>query len=108
MSYINEGILLQSYSQTACQKLHKCGVHTLRQRQDGRHFAHNIFECIFLNENCSILIKISLKYVRKCPMDNNPAFVQKMAWGQTGDKPLFEPMMALFGDAYMHLLASMS
>ena len=104
MSYINEGILLQSYSQTAHQKLHKCGVNTLRQRQDGRHFAHNIF----LNENCSILIKISLKYVRKCPMDNNPAFVQKMAWGQTGDKPLSEPMMASFGDAYMHLLASMS
>ena len=51
---------------------------TLRPRQDGPHFADNIFTCIFFNENCCIL-KFSLKYVRKGPIDNNPALVQIMA-----------------------------
>ena len=66
---------------------------TLRPRQDGRHFADSIFKCIFFNENCCILIKLSLKYVRKGPIDNNPAMVQIMAWRRSGDKPLSETMM---------------
>ena len=49
--------------------------------------------CIFFNENCCILIKFSLKYVRKGPIDNNPALVQIMAWRRSDDKPLSEPMM---------------
>ena len=68
-------------------------VNTLRPRQDGRHFADDIFVCIFFNEKCCILIKCSLKYVRKGPIDNNPALVQIMAWRRSGDKPLSEPMM---------------
>ena len=68
-------------------------VNTLRPREDGRHFADAIFMCIFFNENCCILIKFSLKYVRKVPIDNNPELVQIMAWHQPGDKPLSEPMM---------------
>ena len=35
-------------------------VHTLRQRQNGYHFAGNILKCIFLNEY--VLIEISLKF----------------------------------------------
>ena len=31
-----------------------------------------------------------------------------MAWRQTGDKPLSEPMMTQFNDAYMRRSASMS
>ena len=69
------------------------GVNTLRPGQDGRHFADDIFTCIFINENCCSLIKFSLKYVRKYPIDNNPALVQIMAWRRSGDKPLSEPMM---------------
>ena len=38
-------------------------ANTLRQRQNGRHFPDNIFNSIFLNENVSIPIKISLKFV---------------------------------------------
>ena len=38
------------------------------------------------------------------PIDNNPALVQKMAWCRTDDKPLSEPMMAWFCDAYMRLM----
>ena len=66
---------------------------TLRPRQDGRHFADDIFTCIFFNENCYILIKFSLKFLRKGPIDNNPALVQIMAWHRSGDKPLSKPMM---------------
>ena len=66
---------------------------TLRPRQDGRHFADDIFKYIFLNENASISIKISLKFIPKGPIDNIPALVQIMAWRRLGDKPLYEPMM---------------
>ena len=55
-------------------------VSIFRPRQDGCHFADDIFTCIFFNENCCNLIKFSLKYVRKGPIDNYPALVQIMAW----------------------------
>ena len=35
-----------------------------------------------------ILIKISLKYVHKVPINNTSALVPRMAWHRTGDKPL--------------------
>ena len=56
-----------------------------------------------MNEKCSILIRISLKYVPKGPIDNKPAWVQVMVWRQTGDMPLPEPMLTQFTDAYMWL-----
>ena len=43
--------------------------------QNGRHFADDVFICIFVNEKFCILIKISLKFVPKDPVDNNPALV---------------------------------
>ena len=43
--------------------------------QNGRHFADDIFRCIFVNGIFCILIKISLKFVHKGPIDNNPALV---------------------------------
>ena len=66
---------------------------TLRPRQNGRHFADDIFKCIFFNENISISIKISLQFVLKGPINNIPALVQIMAWRWSGDKPLSEPRM---------------
>ena len=69
------------------------GLNTLRPRQNGRHFPDDIFQCIFLNENVWILIKIPLKFVPKGPMSNIPALVQIMAWRRPGDMPLSEPMM---------------
>ena len=68
-------------------------VKTLRPRQNGRHFAEDIFMCIFLNENVWNSIKISLKFVPKGPINNIPAFVQIMAWRRPGDKPLSEVMV---------------
>ena len=70
-------------------------VNTLRPRQNGRHFADDMFKCIFLNENVWIPIKIALKFVPKGSNNNNPALVQIMAWGRPGDKPLSEPMMII-------------
>ena len=67
----------------------------LRPRQDGRYFADNLFTCIFFSENGCILIRFSLKYVRKSSIDNNPTLVQIMAWRRSGAKPLSEPMMII-------------
>ena len=66
---------------------------TLRPRQNGLHFADDIFKYIFLNEDVRISIKISLIFVPKDPINNIPALVQIMAWPRPGDKPLSESMM---------------
>ena len=66
---------------------------TLGSRQNGRHFADDIFKCIFLNENVLIVIKISLKFVPKGLINNIPVLVQIRAGHCLGDKPLSEPMM---------------
>ena len=68
-------------------------VNTSRPRQNGRRFADDAFKRIFLDENVRISIKISLKFVPKFPINNNPVLVQIMAWRRSGDKPLPEPMM---------------
>ena len=47
-------------------------INTLRLRQNGRHFPGDIFKCIFLSENVRIVIKISLKFVPKGPINNIP------------------------------------
>ena len=60
----------------------------LRLRQNGRHFADDIFRCIFMNEKFCILIKIPLKFVPEGPIGNNPVLGQLMAWCKIGDKPL--------------------
>ena len=39
-------------------------------KQNGRHLADDIFECIFLNGNVYIAIKISLKFDLKGPINN--------------------------------------
>ena len=56
-------------------------------------FRRRHFHVHFLQWNCCILIKLSLKYVRKGPIDNNRALVRTTAWRRSGDKPLSEPMM---------------
>ena len=71
----------------------KAPFNTLRPRQNGRHFADDIFECLFLNEIVSILTTISMKFVPKGPNNNIPALVLIMAWRRQGDKPLSEPLM---------------
>ena len=66
---------------------------TLRPRQNGRHYADDIFKCIFLNEHVWFPIKISLKFFPKGQINKIPALVKIMAWRRPGAKPLSEPMM---------------
>ena len=54
--------------------------------QNGGRFANDIFRCVFVNEQFCILTKISLKFVLKGPIDNNP---------------LSEPKLIRFNDAWM-------
>ena len=59
---------------------HRCNafyipLSTMRPRKNGRHFADDIFKCIFLNENVWIPIEISLMFVPKGPIDNIPSLV---------------------------------
>ena len=73
--------------------IEKMIFNTLRPGQNGRRFADDTFKRIFLNENFRISIKISLKFVPKGLINNNPALVQIMVWRWSGDKPLYEPML---------------
>ena len=68
-------------------------LNTLRPTQNGRHLPDDIFKCIFLNENVSISIKMSLKFVPNAPINNVPALVDVMAWRHPGGKPLSQPMV---------------
>ena len=65
----------------------------MKQRQNGHHFADDIFKRIFFNEKVLISIKISLKFVPKGPIDNITALIQIMARYRTDDKPISEPML---------------
>ena len=83
-------------------------LNTLRPRQDARHFADDIFKCVFLNEDIWISINISLKFVPMGPINNissigsdnglPPSRRQAIIW--TNDDEL--------ADAYMRHSASMS
>ena len=79
-----------THSNTSVKNIYS-SVNTLRPRQNGRHFADNTFKRIIVNKK--IAIKISLKFVPKGPINNNPALVQIMGWRPPGDKPLSEPMI---------------
>ena len=84
-----------------------CVINTLSPGQNGHYFT-DIFKCFFLKENVWISIKISRKFVPKGPINNIPALVQMMAWRRPGDKPLPEPMVLQFTDAYMRHSTSIS
>ena len=78
-------------------------VNTLRLRQNDHYFPDDIFKWIFVKENAWILIKISLKFIPKGPVDNIPAMVQIMAWCRPGDTLLSESIMAWVTDIYASL-----
>ena len=91
--HLSEQVIIGSGQVEACLLL---TTKPLRPKQNGRHFTDNIFKWMFLNENVSISIKNSLRFVSKGPINNIPLLLQIMAWHQPGDKPLSEhaePMM---------------
>ena len=63
---------------------------------NGRHFPDGISKWISLNENGSIFIKSSPKFVPKDPISIIPAMVQIIAWRRPGDKLFSEPMMFVY------------
>ena len=74
-------------------QVHPNHINTLRPTQNGRHFADDIFICIFVNENGWVSINISPNFIPKGEINNMSALVQIMAWRRPGDKPLSEPMI---------------
>ena len=60
---------------------------TRKLKQNGCHFANNIFKCIFLYENCCNLIIISLK----CTLGHNELRGSQGAQGSGVDDPV-EPL----------------
>ena len=52
---------------------HQISFNTLRPRMNDRHFADDIFKCIFMNDDVRISLKISLKFVPKVTIYNIPA-----------------------------------
>ena len=77
----------------------------LTPRQNGQHFPDEIFKSIFLNENVSIAIEISLKFVPKGPINNILALVQIMVRCRPGT---IWTNAGKLTDAYMCHSASMS
>ena len=69
--------------------------------KNGHHCTDDIFIHIFLNENVRIFIKFSLKFDGKSPIGHKSALAQVMACRLFGAKPLPEPMLSQFTDAYM-------
>ena len=70
-------------------------------------FQTKFSDAFIKNENVWISIKILPKFVPKDSFNNIISFVQIMAWCQTGHKPLSEPSIGYFADAYMRHLTSM-
>ena len=62
--------------------------------QNGRDLADDIYERIFMDGNCGILIDSSIKCVPRVPINNKPALVQIMVWYRKEAKPLYIPMLA--------------
>ena len=60
-----------------------------------------MFQMRFDKWKVLIFIKISQKFAPMDVIDNNQALVWIMAWRRVGDKPLSEPMLTQFTDAYM-------
>ena len=77
-------------------------VNTLRPRQNGCHFADDIFNCIFLKENIWIPIKISLKFVPTGSVNNITVMVHIMAWCWPGRQAIIWTNDDYFTDGYMH------
>ena len=112
--YVRTNLCLSKQSMQSTDFANSCILYTMNNNftmnlllnssppeQNGHRFPDVIFKCIFENENARIFIRISLKFVPEALIDNVPALAQVMAWHLTGHKPLPEPMLTQFSDAYM-------
>ena len=90
---LSSGSKPQNTGQPGYEFAHTIADDTLRPRQNGRHFAHDIFMFFFIEWKCLNSRKFSLNFVPKVPIINIKALVQIMAWRRPGDKPLSEAMI---------------
>ena len=67
--------ILGSRFEVSIQLMKQFALNSSLPGQNGLHFADDVFGCIFVNEMFYILIKISLKFVPKDPVNNNTALV---------------------------------
>ena len=88
-SLLPSGPIVVLFQLLALHVKHVGQVNTLRPGQNGRNFAHNIFKFFLLNENCCILILISLKFVPEGPIGSKWGLVKIIAWHRTGAKLLY-------------------
>ena len=80
-----------------------CGYHDLFEaKTKWLRFCRRYLQKDFLKDNSCISIKIALKSVRKGSVDGKRSLVQVMAWCRIGNKPLPEPMVTQFIEAYVH------
>ena len=85
-----------------------CWVNSSPRGQNGRHYADDIFKCIFMNEKFCISIWISLKSVPNGLIDKKSALVQVMTWRWAGNSPLTEAMLTKILYTIWRHLATMS
>ena len=92
---------------------HCCQFTILRMEQNGGHFTDNILQCIFLKENCFIVIEVSQKFDSKDLFDKKSStLVQIMSnclgAEQTTSHNLKQWWLMLLKHAHMCDLASVS
>ena len=94
--YPGHGKIITSHSFTQ-----KSSINSSPPGQNGR-FLQMIFSDAFSWMKSFVFwLKFHRSLFLRAETDNNPALVQIMGWGWIGDKPLSEPMLTWFTDAYM-------
>ena len=80
-------------AETSVKCLSDTTFNILRPRQNGRHFADDIFKSNSWMKMFEFRLKYHWSLFLKDPINNILALVQIMAWCRPGDKPLSEAMM---------------
>ena len=78
----------------------------------GTNCSENFIEIAIESVVCEMAAILSRSQCVKCdfedPIRNKSALLQVMAWHQTGNRPLPEPMMTQFSYLFMHCESSMT
>ena len=89
----NDAYVNENTANDCCYWYGKNAVLTHWGRDKMADIFETTFRNTFLNQNASMLNKISLKFVPNGLINNIPSLAQIMAWYWPGDRPLSEPMV---------------
>ena len=81
-----------------------CQLDSLSTSLPGKNwppFRRRYFQMQFLERRVLVFGFNLLMFVPKRPIGNTSALIQVKAWRRTGDRPLPEPMLVQFNNAYM-------